>query len=128
MNWPVEHIPDECELFRRVHGNDHSSDGKMLPKIFRQYEMSCDWSKYRTAQETQAGGEQPAKRYAVVKFPVGDVRAIPGQVVKHAPDIVTGNQAHTHVLGPKDTPEVRLRFYLLAEANVVIPLASDWKS
>lgn len=123
MQWTSEAIPDEHHLYRRVHANDFRPSGELNPGAFREDRMSCDWCKYRTPKETQRGGPQDPRKYAVGKLKVGKVREIPNQQVQHTPDASGNNRAHTDVVGKKKDPEIRLRFFkIFCE---VIPLSSE---
>jgi hypothetical protein len=126
MHWVTEEIPDESYLYRRVHGSDFKPTGELNPNAFRDYDMSCDWDRYCSASDSQKGGRHEPKRYAVVRFKVRAIRGIPDQTVKHTPDVENKNLAHTSVIGPKKSPETRLKFFLIHEP--VIPLAPDWRT
>lgn len=103
--WPVEDIPNEDQLFLRVHMQNIDEDGDPRPRAFEDHEggMSCDWSKYSTPEMTRGRkGELKAPNYGVLGLNAGAVREIP-QEVKHTPEIE--NQSHSEVFGEK-TPEV----------------------
>jgi hypothetical protein len=98
---PVETIPDDSQLYYRVHFKlvQHRA-GKLAPNCFRDPGggMSTDWSKYATPEQTRnASGAERANDYGIVALPVGPVRGIEELSVVHAP--VEGNDAHAHVLG-----------------------------
>ncbi len=67
--------------------------------------MSTDWCKYSKPKDTRARGSKGPIDQAVIALNVGAVRAIPGQEVKHTPDVKNNNQAHTDVFGPKNEKE-----------------------
>ena len=79
------------------------------PGAFENFDLSTDWEKYSTAEETRDRRRKPEDN-AVGALVVRSVRAIPGQTVVHAPD-PTGdpkrkpplppNRAHTHISGHK---------------------------
>jgi hypothetical protein len=113
--WTEENIPDEDVLFYRVHCNDMDGE-KPKPGAFRNHPrgdpnsgMSTNWSKYCSAEQTRQNAPQSPQNYAVVQLGVGKVREIPGQTVKHTPNIALNNRSHTDVFGEKNT-EVRLKF------------------
>jgi hypothetical protein len=106
-NWPVEEIPDHADLYKRIHKNI-VRDGKIIPFAFRDYEMSVDWDKYSTPEETRQKGPQEAAKYGIVAMHAGDARNIHGQVVVHTPSRL--NRAHSDVKGEKDEEaRVKLR-------------------
>ena len=120
MDWLPEPIPDEDDIYHRVHKTWIKPD-LIEPAAFANSprgsaSMSVDWSKYSSAHETRARAKKPVEN-AVVLFEVGDVRAVPGQKVEHSPR--SDNRSHSEVIGNK-SPQVRLmlsRIYRL-----VIPL------
>jgi len=100
MAFAVEAVPDEANLFRRIHRNHYDSQtGRMSSAAFRQERMSVDWEKYRDA--AGAADENSAVVAAVL---CGECRAL-GQTVEHTPiepDEQFGpNRAHTEVCGNK---------------------------
>src|SRR5437762_13408855 len=102
MDFSVEAIPNEDQLYCRVHKTYIKSD-KIEPSAFTNRpkgsnSMSVDWAKYTTPQETRARARAPSEN-AVVQFQVADVRALPGQKVEHMP--LQDNQAHSGVIGEK---------------------------
>ena len=102
----------------RVH-NMYRKNGSVAPGAFRDQGngMSTNWAKYSTPESTQEQAKIPSDN-AVISFVVGEVRLIPSQSVVHTPDIERDNQAHTDVIGEKDT-EVRLKLKRIA--NIGIP-------
>lgn len=108
-NWSPEPIPDQNELYMRIHCN-LIRDGNPIPGAFRDHGrgMSTDWNKYSTPTDTLNRAKEP-KKNGVIRLRAGDVRAIPNQVVEHSPDPLTSNRAHTDVIGTKDE-EVRLKY------------------
>ncbi len=105
--WPQESIPDNDELFMRVH-HQWTRNGIALPGAFKDPDggMSTDWAKYSTPEETLRRARKNPQNNGVVKLQVSKVRAIQNQTVNHTPEIT--NRAHTDVLGVKDE-EVRLK-------------------
>ncbi len=116
-----EQIPDEHDLFMRIHFK-HFKDGDILLIAFRNHDggMSTNWSEYADAnltKEQAALDNKDPNNYGVVELSVGGVRGIPNQEVDHDP--IPDNRAHTNVLGEKD-PEARLKLNELS--NWVIPI------
>lgn len=104
--YPAEAIPDQDNLYLRVHRN-HFLRGEILSPAFKGHPpgaLSTNWCKYSTPKEARAQGRQPPENYGVVGLRVGAVRKIPQQVVLHSP--LPENRAHTDVRGPKGTDEV----------------------
>jgi hypothetical protein len=120
-HWPLEAIPDDALLYMRIH-RDHvdASDGIPIPGAFRNRcdGMSTDWNKYSTPRETRARGRVPSDN-GVVRLVVAEVRGVPGQTVKHTPDVASRNRAHTDVFGEKD-PEVRMKLRRLSAWEIPI--------
>lgn len=106
--WLTETIPDSDYLYYRVKSKDIDDKQKAVPNAFydKQGGMSCNWSKYSTPNDT-INSYDPHK-FGVVKMLVENVRQIPLQEVMHKP---TQNRAHSEVIGPKESTEIRLKFY-----------------
>ncbi len=118
-NWPVEEIPDHANLYKRIHKN-HIQNGGIIPGAFRDYEMSVDWDKYSTPEETRKRGSQQATKYGVVALQARAARNVPGQDVVHTP--ASSNRAHSDVRGEKD-PEARVKLRRLCAW--IIPLGES---
>jgi hypothetical protein len=109
--WGTEDIPNDANLFLRVHVNQ-VPDGKLHPGIFREKEgsMSVDWEKYSTAQESRSRAKKP-ERNGIVALNAGGVRSVDELQVKHEPDEERKNRAHSSVHGLYDpaaqNPDVR---------------------
>lgn len=103
--WPVESIPDEDLLYKRVHLRLLKDDGSIMTGAFKDTEMSTDWSRYSTPDDSRARARHPAVN-GVAALRAGDVRLIEGQSVEHAP--LPENRAHANVVGQK-SPEVRVK-------------------
>ncbi len=118
--WAPEEIPDADHLLMRVHRVNLNEDGSLKPGAFKDHGggMSTDWDKYSTAAATRLRAREPNAN-AVVSMNVGRVRAIPGQIVQHAP--LPDNRAHTDVIGKKDA-EARVLFSRCC--SMVIHIAS----
>lgn len=109
VSWPVENIPDQDFILRRIPKRKVKKDGTPSPGAFNNFQggMSSDWDKYSTPQETRQRDSNP-RETGVVKLSVRQVREIPAQTVEHTPK--QNNRAHTDVFGPKDEEErTRLR-------------------
>jgi hypothetical protein len=117
--WPSEEIPDDNSLWMRVH-RQRVRDGEIRPNAFvnRGDGMSTNWEKYATPQQTQDDANSPNDN-AIVQLIVGEVRKLPGQTVKHTPDIGRNNRAHTDVFGEK-SEEVRVKLSRICK--IVVPL------
>jgi hypothetical protein len=119
MPWPIEEIPDEDRLYRRIH-KVHLRHGDIDAAAFSNTRgdngMSVDWARYSTAQQARDRAREPGAN-AVAAFEAGRVRGLPGQVVEHAP--TEDNRANSSVTGEK-TPRVRLELRRLC--TLVIPL------
>lgn len=121
--WPSEPIPDEDLLYMRVF-HTFVKKSYVSPRIFENKPlptdgMSTDWGRYSTPSQTRARGRKPPEKYHIIKMVVGEIRKIKDQSVKHTPDWINQNQAHTDVLGSKDDEEVRVMFGRIAK---LIPL------
>ncbi|HEY7036968.1 MAG TPA: hypothetical protein VH482_36905 [Thermomicrobiales bacterium] len=103
----------------RVHRRWFDQLGDLDPGCFQNHPkktggMSTDWSRYATPEETRdrALRSDPADN-AVLALGVGAVRAIPAQIVVHAPIQgelgIPDNRAHAEVFGPKNA-ESRVHF------------------
>lgn len=100
MAFDVEEIPDQANLFRKVHPNFFDKEnGKVSSAAFDKDDMSVNWEKYRTAE--QSADEKSA---VVVALLAGDCRQLK-QTVLHTPiepeQEFGPNQAHTEVFGKK---------------------------
>jgi hypothetical protein len=123
-HWPVEEIPDEDTLFRAAHKNWFFPDGDLKEGYFRDYEMSCDWCKYSTPEDTRARRDNSDDN-AVIEMSVSAIRSTRSepQRVEHAPidDPVKPNQAHTHVIGNKKSNRVRSDFHKIFRIRIPLP-------
>ncbi|HEY3244813.1 MAG TPA: hypothetical protein VGM03_15840 [Phycisphaerae bacterium] len=98
-DWPVEDIPSGDSFYKRVHRNLFKPDGTVMTGAFAHREMSVDWSKYSTPEETRQRADNPSDQ-AVLEMNVGEVRQVAGQSVEHAP--LASNRARSHVIGNKN--------------------------
>jgi hypothetical protein len=137
-----EFIPDEDKLYCFIHqANVNYKTGKPRAAAFQNTpktgdNLSCDWSKYTTPEETRLrvgkqfkAGTTEFKNpdlYGVVSLNVGIMRFPElGQRVEHDPIFntpeITGqpnNVAHSIIIGEKDE-EIRLK--MVDYANWLIP-------
>lgn len=128
IDWPVEHIPDEADVYLRAH-RKHLRDRTLLPGVFQEHDggMSVDWEKYSTPEETRQRARKPMDN-AVVSLPVGGIRDIKirdTQIleVTHEPDTESPNQAHSEVFGlPEGEDLTEVRMLLLDISTVVLHL------
>lgn len=143
--WEAEAIPDEDELYMRVHKNEVQG-GEPILGVFRNRPdparpdrlpaMSTDWCKYSTPTDSRnrARSSTPTDN-GVLSLNVGKVRAIYRQSVEHTPRYRTpedpqapNNRAHTDVAGPKSPkeagPEERSR---ILQVRVEFSLISRWE-
>jgi hypothetical protein len=105
---PAEFIPDDADLYYRVHRDlVKPTGGKLGPNCFRDPQglgLSTDWSKYKTPRETRlAKGVEKAINYGVTGLPVGRVRQIQQLTVVHTPN--ADNDAHTDIFGLSTTDD-----------------------
>lgn len=100
MAFAIEAIPDEANLFRRIHQNHYDAKtGTISSAAFRDERMSVNWEKYSDAKNSADGNSA-----AVVALVSGGCKKL-GQIIEHTP-IEAGqpfgpNQAHTEVCGNK---------------------------
>ena len=123
MDWAVEVIPDEDNLYKRVH-RVHTTRHGIEPSAFKNLptgspSMSVDWARYSTCQECRARAKVPSDN-AVVQLRTGRVRAVPGQTVGHSP--IEINRSHADVTGDKTN---RIRIELSRICDIVIPLEQN---
>lgn len=132
--WKEEHIPDDDEVYMRVHRQYMAQAPDQVPVgCFKDNPasgdgISTDWCKYATPGATQQGGRKPATEYAVIALPVGAVRAITSQPrlevvhrpVQNQPD-APNNRAHALIHGPQERNRPRERRALQRISRLVIP-------
>ncbi len=101
LKWEIEEIPDEDQLFLRVHINllrsrEDFSHVKVPMNIFRIHGdgMSANWNRYPNPEKTLQEAKEPEKN-GVIKMNVSNVRNITPLKVKHVP--IPNNRAHTIV-------------------------------
>jgi hypothetical protein len=100
MAFAVEEIPDDANLFRKIHRNHYDDKrGEVSSAAFKQERMSVNWDNYKSAKESA-----DANSAAVVALVAKDCRGL-DQLIEHTPiepDQPFGpNQAHAEVCGKK---------------------------
>jgi len=129
-------IPDESELFYRVHQN-MTPTGAILPSIFKPIKanipgkedgLSVDWSEFCLAIDTlnRASNPDSASKSGVLLLKTGDVRkiSVDGQCLEVLHDPIQDNQAHSLIMHiPDKGPEkLAVRIALSEIAEIVIPI------
>jgi hypothetical protein len=137
--WELEFIPDTDKVYCFVHSlaNVNPKTGKPRAAAFHNTpkqgdNLSCDWEKYSTPQETKARIGQQFKTgttefknpnlFAIVEFTTGVLRTEEyNQQIEHDPILnnpeivgIPNNQAHSIIIGEKDE-ETRLKMVELAQ-------------
>lgn len=134
FRWEIETIPITAKLYRRVHFNNVDEICKRpAPGCFKETELSCDWNKYATPQQShQLIGREYKKNTTILKDPndfficslsVGDiVKNTTNQLIVHNPILhrpqivgVPNNRAHSLVKGEKDIVDeenIKIRYWL----------------
>jgi hypothetical protein len=100
MAFPIEEIPDDANLFRKIHRTHYDDKaGVVSSAAFKQERMSVNWEKYKTAKESV-----DANSAAVVALVARNCREL-RQTVEHTPiqpnEPDGPNQAHAEVCGKK---------------------------
>ena len=113
----IEIIPDDNELYMRVHKN-HYDKGVILTGCIKNHGggMSTDWKKYAKSPYYTRNGCHEGKNpldYGIIKFISRDVREIPFQEIIHSPSY--NNKAHTNIVGDKSDVEIRIKFVRIME-------------
>lgn|SRR5208282_1926705 len=100
MAFAIESIPDDANLFRRIHGVHLTPEGIISSQAYKQERLSVNWEKYSDAQSTA-----DENSFAVTALVCGDCREL-NQMVEHTPiepDQQFGpNQAHSEICGNKN--------------------------
>ena len=128
-HWDKEEIPDQAILFCYVHKNNvNQRTNYPLERAFKNTpfdggtDLSYDWDKYSTAEQTRQrlskqprrnGGFKNPEDYFVVEFRVQDIKTkVKSQTIEHDPiqkhKVLPDNRAHSRIVGEKDA-EVRLK-------------------
>jgi hypothetical protein len=119
----LEEIPDDDRLFRRAHRSlfqgQATRDDDYIPAgvIKKEQELSTDWSRYSTPEQSRARAKHPEAN-GVISLPVGPVRSEALQSVEHAPE--PENRAHSLVIGSKDE-ETRVLLLRMARWEIRLP-------
>ena len=105
MAFAIEEIPNDADLFRRIHRNHINGEGVISSQVFKQPRLSVNWNKYSDPQST---ADQNSA--AVTALVCGQCRGL-GQTVEHTP-IQEGepfgpNQAHSEICGDKSREIIR---------------------
>ena len=118
MARPVEEIPDEDRLFRRIH-ESQLKRGTISRRMGFKYDadgISVDWEKYITPEEVRTRcARKPAREYRVVSLVAGKVREINNSEVRHAP-ISTNecvNRAHALITTEDESDRLELQTQLV---------------
>lgn len=133
--YPIEDIPNDDNLFYRVHKTkiDRSEPHELKkikllafdPMPQGSTQMSTDWSKYSTAIELQNRARVPEDN-GIVYFNVGEVRNSPFPLfVKHDPTLTEHfkNRSHSIILDvPPRKNDINIRVRLRDICKWVIPI------
>jgi hypothetical protein len=100
LDWPVETIPDEDTVFRRVHKAllDVEDPDFIPPAAFRVVadEISVEWEKYASADEAMRRARDPLVN-GLIELQVSNIRETGSLDVKHVP--LSDNRAHANIVG-----------------------------
>jgi len=135
QSWPIEHVPNSDEVYLRVHRSLWTDALRTLalepsgvsPNWFRArddstiVEMSCDWSKYATPEETRNRVTPDQTLNAVIALHAETVRSVSEWDVRHSPDVERGNRAHCDLHGPRSS-HTKARVLFARTARVALPL------
>ena len=133
--FPVEDVPDDDFLYYRIHKTkidfsetDHKRKIKLIafdPQPQGCTEMSTDWSKYSTPDESRNRARVPSDN-GIVSFHVQKVRAEPYPLsVKHDPTLVEHfrNRSHTIIFEvPSRKNDIGIRLELRDICNWELPI------
>lgn len=111
MNYAVEDVPNDDDLYKWIPRSKFDDDGRPEPGVFvhKGESMSTSWERYSTAEECRNRSNRPAAA-GVVRLSAGSVRAIK-LAVGHTPR--DWDRSHTDVKGIKD-PEVQVKLARMA--------------
>jgi hypothetical protein len=100
LGWPVETIPDEDTVYRRVHKAllDLEDPDFIPPAAFRVVadEISVEWEKYASADEALRRARDPLVN-GLVELQASTIRETGSLDVKHTP--LSDNRAHANIVG-----------------------------
>jgi hypothetical protein len=124
VTWMVEHIPDEKNVYMRVH-KSLCPDGQIRPNVFRDHmgSMSVDWERYSRPEDTRNRGAIPDDN-GVISLNSGSVRTDTPLTVSHQP--LPENRAHSEICGlsamaREDQNETRLKLARLSVVEIPLP-------
>lgn len=133
--YPKEEIPPEDTLYYRVHHDYVDDDGEPEAGAFKQRAnpstgikaMSCDWSRYSSANDARSRCKEPAKN-CIVSFLVESLINIDTVSVEHDPlyPPPVDNRAHSGVQWPEsnlDNTRVRNKLLALYSIEIQIEIA-----
>lgn len=110
MGWPVESIPDDDRLFRRIPPVWYNKEeDRVTSAAFRDPDMSVNWEKYITPEN--AVRKYPAHYLAALTAKTPRAKSLE---VKHSPSRL--QHSHSSILGKKTTAIARF----LAENSVLL--------
>jgi hypothetical protein len=105
-------------MFRRIHRHFLTDSGQVSSGAFANHDLSVNWEKYATADET-AAQDPSGNTVAVVSIAAGFCRSV-DQAVIHDPlpeqNGVSANPAHSLIRGRKSKPIK----HKLRDASVVV--------
>ncbi|KKN26014.1 hypothetical protein LCGC14_0879020 [marine sediment metagenome] len=109
IKWEVEFIPDEDDLYYRMHEQYFKEDLELIPASgFRPKgnSLSTDWNKYSTPKESRLRTKKPEEN-RIVQMNTRDVRD-QSLRVQHNPSVKYNNRAHTEIFGLVGIPKSEL--------------------
>lgn len=115
-NFPSEHIPDEENLYYRIH-KVFFKDNAIQPSAFtdKGNGMSMDWQKYSTPEESQIRSKVKADN-GIVSFSASAIRSLNLNLI-HSPSKT--NRAHSEAIGKKE-PQIRVELARMATWQIKI--------
>lgn len=118
--YAIEDINNDDKLFYRIHiiyidPEIEDSKLKILPSAFdpqpkpNSVEMSVNWDKYSSAEETKNLARKPEKN-GVLNFITSHVRNIPINLkVSHKPSSIRAHSIIHDVVSEENDPEIRMK-------------------
>ena len=124
LDWPIETIPDDDFLYKRVHASllDASDLDFIPPATFRAIndEVSVEWAKYTLANASVRRAHDPRVN-GLIEIKASHVRSIDSLNVIHAP--FPDNRAHSNIVGfqgLQKTKLTKLRLLLSIKATWIV--------
>ena len=124
LGWPVETIPDEDAVYRRVHKAllDVEDPDFIPPAAFRviEDEISVEWEKYASADEALRHAHDPLAN-GLLELQASSIRETGSLDIKHAP--LPDNRAHSNIVGfhgLQKSKLTKLRLQLSMKARWII--------